>query len=63
MSGNIFLNPGLVIRDHEEHRVSEVLPVEVHSADEVVLVDAAVAETRLVLDMVRPPYVDPDNVQ
>ena len=33
--GDVLLHPGLVISDHYEHRVPEVLPVQVHRADEV----------------------------
>ena len=34
-SGNVLLHPGLVISDHYEHWVPEVLPVQVHRVDEV----------------------------
>ena len=61
--GDVLLHPGLVVSGHNEHRVPQVLGVQVHCPDEVLPGHAAVPEPRLVLDVVCSPDVDPDNVQ
>ena len=62
-SGDVLLHPGLVVSDQDEHGVPEVLPVQVHRAEEVMPGDPAVPQPLLVLHVVSPPDVNSDNIQ
>ena len=57
-SGDVLLHPGLVISDHYEHRVPEVLPVQVHRADEVLpVVRKSCLKSLLLCTGLLPPYL------
>ena len=61
-SGDVLLHPVLVISDQDEHGVPEVLPVQVHRAEEVTPGDPAIPQPLLVLHVVSSPDMNPDNV-